>query len=447
MVGPASGALLTDTVPADRRRTAFSLFHWAVNIGTAVAGILGGFLAAHGYWLLFAVDAATSLAYAVIVVTLLPGARVGDAPVADAGSGTGYAVVFRDPLMRVLLPLFGIALVIYSLTEVCLPLAIRDDGLSPATLGMMATLNAVLVVVLQPVATQRPGPVPAGPGVRGGERARRRGIALTGVADDVWTYGGTVVLWSLGEAAVGGIPGGIIAGLAPDDARGRYQGSYQWTWGIARFVALGVGAAVYAADRSAVVVVQRVRGHRLGRRRRRAWARPSPVVRPSPPRWSPWSPTRSRRDALARSLGAADQDVAVSRTRADLDGVIGPVRPVGGVQGVVHAAVDGAHVEPGGGALRMPISRSPYADLQDDRAADDLADAYAAAGGAGVDVGVGPLDGDVTVGGVHPQVAGDLADAAVTVGVLDHRGALDRTDLEAAGTGGELRVARHVARR
>jgi MFS family permease len=248
MVSPAAGALLTDTVTAERRRTAFSLFHWAVNIGTAVAGMLGGFLAGHGYWLLFAVDATTSLAYAVIVVTLLPGRRGGDAPVADAGSGTGYGVVLRDPLMRVLLPLFGIALVIYSLTEVCLPLAIRDDGLSPATLGVMATLNAVLVVVLQPVATNVLARFPQIPVYVGASFLTAGGIALTGAANDVWSYGGTVVLWSLGEAAIGGIPGGIVAGLAPEDARGRYQGSYQWTWGIARFVALGAGAAVYATD-------------------------------------------------------------------------------------------------------------------------------------------------------------------------------------------------------
>ena len=252
MVGPASGALLTDTVPADRRRAAFSLFHWAVNIGTAAAGMLGGFLAGHGYWLLFAVDAATSLAYALIVVTLLPGRRGGDAPVGDAGSGTGYAVVFGDPLMRALLPLFGIALVIYSLTEVCLPLAIRDDGLSPATLGLMATLNAVLVVVLQPVATNVLARFPQVPVYVGASVLTAAGIALTGMANDVWAYGGTVVLWSLGEATIGGIPGGIIAGLAPEDARGRYQGSFQWTWGIARFVALGAGAAVYAADPAVV---------------------------------------------------------------------------------------------------------------------------------------------------------------------------------------------------
>ncbi|MFF5211166.1 MFS transporter [Streptosporangium sp. NPDC000396] len=253
MVGPAAGALLTDAVTAERRRAAFSLFHWAVNIGTAAAGILGGFLATHGYWLLFAMDAATSLAYALIVVALLPGGRGGAAQTTDSGSGTGYGVVFRDPLMRALLPLFGIGLVIYSLTEVCLPLAIRDHGLPATTLGLMATLNAILVVLLQPVAMNVLARLPQIPVFVGASVITATGIALTGVAHDVWTYGGTVVLWSIGEAMVGGIPGAIIASLAPADARGRYQGSYQWTWGVARFAALAVGTTVYAAVGPAAV--------------------------------------------------------------------------------------------------------------------------------------------------------------------------------------------------
>jgi len=240
MVSPAAGALLTDAVPAAWHRRAFSLTHWAVNIGTAVAGILGGFLATHGYWLLFTVDASTSLAFALIVGVLLPGERRG---VRTAGSpgGMGYGVVFRDPLMRALLPLFGVALVIYSLTEVCLPLAIRDHGLSPTTLGLMATVNAALVVILQPVATQvlarfRQIPVYVTASV-----LTAIGIALTGVAHDVWSFAATVVCWSIGEAMIGGVPGSIVASLAPQDARGRYQGSFQWTWGIARFVALAAG--------------------------------------------------------------------------------------------------------------------------------------------------------------------------------------------------------------
>jgi MFS family permease len=251
-VGPAANALMADVVPAQWQRAAFSLSHWAMNIGAAVAGMLGGFLATHGYWILFTVDAATSLAYAVIVVALLPAGR-GGARSAGPRGGMGYGVVFRDPLMRALLPLFGVGMLIYSLTEVCLPLAIRDHGLSPTTLGLMFTVNAILVVVLQPVATHvlaglRPISV-----FVSGSLLIAIGVALTGVADDAWSYGGTVVIWSIGEATVGGISYAIVASLAPANASGRYQGSFQWTFGVARFTALAVGTAAYAAAGPAVV--------------------------------------------------------------------------------------------------------------------------------------------------------------------------------------------------
>jgi MFS family permease len=250
MVGPAAGATLTDAVATGQRRTAFTLFHWAVNIGTAVAGMLGGFLAVHGYWLLFAADAATSLAYAVIVMALLPG---GHPPSTGSGSRRGYAMVFRDPLMRALLPLFGIGLLIYSFTEVCLPLAIRDAGLSTGTLGLMGTLNAVLVVALQPPAAALLARLPQVPVYAGSSALVAVGVALTGIAHDTWSFAGTVVLWSLGEAMTSGIPTAIVANLAPEDARGRYQGSYQWAWGIGRFIALAVGSSVYATAGPAVV--------------------------------------------------------------------------------------------------------------------------------------------------------------------------------------------------
>ena len=253
MVGPAAGALMADVVPAERQRAAFSLAHWAMNIGAAVAGMLGGFLATQGYWLLFTVDAATSLAFAFIAVALLPGGRGGDARSAGPRSGMGYGVVLRDPLMRALLPLFGVGMMIYSFTEVCLPLAIRDHGLSPTTLGLMATLNAILVVVLQPVATQVLARLPQITVFVSGSLLIAVGVALTGVANDTWSYGGTVVIWSIGEATIGGIPYSIVASLAPADARGRYQGSFQWTFGIARFAALSVGTAVYAGAGPAVV--------------------------------------------------------------------------------------------------------------------------------------------------------------------------------------------------
>ncbi|MGI5338799.1 MFS transporter [Streptomyces sp. CA-181903] len=252
MVGPAASALLADQVTADRRRAAFSLFHWAVNIGTAVAGMLGGFLAARGYWLLFTVDVVSTLTYAVIAASLLPAGRA-ERTHRDATGGTGYGVVLRDPLMRALLPLFYVALVIYTFTEVALPLAIRDDGLSTTTLGLMATLNAALVVVLQPLAITVLARFRQIPVYVAGSILVALGVALTGVAHTPWAYAATVALWSLGEATIGGVAGSIVAALAPDHARGRYQGAYQWTWGTARFTALSLGTTLYATTGPATI--------------------------------------------------------------------------------------------------------------------------------------------------------------------------------------------------
>ncbi|MFE5941190.1 MFS transporter [Streptomyces sp. NPDC056480] len=259
-VSPAAYALLADAVDSERRRRAYALFGWGVNIGTAVAGVLGGYLAAQGYWLLFAVDAGSMLAYALVVAVRLkdpkdqqhpkgqeaeksPGVQ-GEEP-QEKKDGIGYGVVLRDRLALILLPLFGVQLFVYSLTEVALPLAVHDSGLSPAVYGAMAAVNAVLVVALQPFATARLSRFPQLAVQGAGGTLIAGGVALTGLADGVVGYTVSVVVWSLGEVVVAGIAAGVVANLAPAHARGRYQGAFSWPWGLARFAALTLGVAAY----------------------------------------------------------------------------------------------------------------------------------------------------------------------------------------------------------
>ncbi|MFE1546626.1 MFS transporter [Streptomyces sp. NPDC058718] len=247
-VSPAAYALLADAVDSERRQRAYALFGWGVNIGTAVAGVLGGYLAAHGYWLLFAVDAGSMLLYAGVVATRLKEPTRAKAPKTadrETKDGIGYGVVLRDRLALLLLPLFGIQLFVYSLTEVALPLAVRDSGLSPAVYGAMAAVNAVLVVGLQPFATARLAKLPQLAVQSAGSVLIAAGVALTGLADGIAGYTVSVVVWSLGEVVVAGIAAGVVANLAPAHARGRYQGAFSWTWGVARFAALTVGVAAY----------------------------------------------------------------------------------------------------------------------------------------------------------------------------------------------------------
>ncbi|MCX5392039.1 MFS transporter [Streptomyces sp. NBC_00094] len=247
-VSPAAYALLADAVDGENRQRAYALFGWGVNIGSAVAGVLGGYLAAHGYWLLFAVDAGSMLIFAGVVAVRLKEPARAATPEDGAEAkkdGTGYGVVLRDRLALLLLPLFGIQLFVYSLTEVALPLAVHDSGLSPAVYGAMAAVNAVLVVALQPFATARLAKLPQLAVQSAGSVLIAVGVALTGLADGIVGYTVSVVVWSLGEVVVAGIAAGVVANLAPAHARGRYQGAFSWTWGTARFAALTVGVAAY----------------------------------------------------------------------------------------------------------------------------------------------------------------------------------------------------------
>ncbi|WP_069464554.1 MFS transporter, partial [Actinacidiphila rubida] len=243
--GPGVAAVIVDSAGPSRRQAAFGLYHWAINIGAATAGAAGGFLVERGFWLLFVVDAVTCLGFAAVAAAALPRSAP-HAPKGPAGGG-GYGVVVRDRLLLAFVTVSVAGECVYAQTEFTVPLAIRDHGLPASAYGLVAVVNAALVVVLQPFTNAW---------VLRFDRMRvwavtsvllAAGVGLTGVASTTGGYLLTVVVWSAGEVCAGGIATSVVADLAPDDARARYQAALNWARGVARFLALGVGPALYAA--------------------------------------------------------------------------------------------------------------------------------------------------------------------------------------------------------
>lgn len=252
---PAANALIAASVTGERRVRAYSLFHWALNIGTAGAASLAGFLAVHGYALIFALDIATCLVFAGIAALGIPRTSAPRRPsdVENAGDRGGYGVVLRDRLMLVFLVVSFAGEIVYSFTEFAVPLSIRQDGLSPAVFGAVAVVNAVLVVVLQPVLYRRVVRfgrfrVNAVAGVVIGI-----GVAGTGLAHDVWMYVATTVVWSVGEVVGGIVYGGIAADMAPAEAQGRYQGAFTLMSALSRLVGPGLTTVLFATAGPAVL--------------------------------------------------------------------------------------------------------------------------------------------------------------------------------------------------
>ncbi|MET8120312.1 MFS transporter [Micromonospora sp. NPDC005189] len=232
---PAFGAMMIDVVPAKDRLRAFSLNYWAINLGFACAAVLAGLAAQADYLLLFVVDAATMLITALIIFVKVPETRQTGPVTAAAAKAPGGALrtILNDRVYLgfVALNLFSALVFLQHISM--LPIAMGDDGLSPATYGSVIALNGVLIVVGQLFVPRL---------IRGRSRSHVLALAsvvmgvgfgLTAFAGTAWFYGLTVLIWTVGEMLNSPSNSTLIAELSPAELRGRYQGVFSLSWQMA----------------------------------------------------------------------------------------------------------------------------------------------------------------------------------------------------------------------
>ena len=234
---PASQAAIADLVTEGQRPRAYALIFWALNLGFAVATLLGGFLADRGYWLLFAGDAATSLGCAAILLRLVPETR----PERHGIEPGSIRDVLRDRLMMALVLSVILQSVAYMQAFYTLPLAVVHDGLGPTGYGEIIALNGVLIVVLQPLLLGTLGRRGRGPLLLVANLVLGVGFELTAFADTLPMHLLAVSVWTLGEILGAGLLGALVASIAPVHLRGRYMGVFGMSFGLSAFLAPSLG--------------------------------------------------------------------------------------------------------------------------------------------------------------------------------------------------------------
>ncbi len=236
---PASAAAIVDLVSVADRPRAFALQFWAINLGFSIATPLGGFLASRDYWLLFVLDAAASLLFALLVLRGVPESR----PEVTGDQGH-FVDVVRDKLMVALVFAVMLQAVVYMQAYLTLPLAFAADGLGPASYGLAISLNGVLIVVLQPILIGLLVGFRGGPLLFCAMSIQGVGFGLTALADGMAGHIVAIVVWTLGEVLAAGLLGALVAALAPVRLRGRYMGAFGLAFGLAAFLAPAVGTQV-----------------------------------------------------------------------------------------------------------------------------------------------------------------------------------------------------------
>jgi MFS family permease len=241
---PATSAFISDVVRPEDRGRAYGLMYWAVNVGFSIGPVVAGVLASASYFALFAVDAATSLAFAVIVWTAVRETR----PALPEHVKRPHPLApFADSAFMAFVGVTFLTGIIFFQHLVALPLDMRAHGLSARDFGLLIAINGVMIVLFQPFAASVL------------ERYRRSrvlavsavliglGFGATAWAHDAATYAGSIAVWTVGEIVMAGLGPAVVADLAPLPLRGTYQGVYQMAWGAAFFVGPALGSTALQA--------------------------------------------------------------------------------------------------------------------------------------------------------------------------------------------------------
>ncbi|MGB8930684.1 MAG: MFS transporter [Anaeromyxobacteraceae bacterium] len=124
--------------------------------------------------------------------------------------------------------------------QLAAPLDMNAHGVGPGTFAALLSLDGLCVIVLQPL---------VGPALARRDEGRLLAAssllvgagfgvnALAGWLPPLPVYVAGIVLWSVGEVVGFPAAAAVVANLAPPELRGRYQGVFSMSWGVAFTVA------------------------------------------------------------------------------------------------------------------------------------------------------------------------------------------------------------------
>ncbi len=245
---PAMQAAVADLVPTADRLRAFGLVYWVINLGFSIGLTVGGLLASASFTWLFVGDGLTSLAFAFLVWRLVPETRpahpAGEGAPRRAGLVSGFFAPYRDRPFLAFVFLSWLLMLVFMQHFAALPIDLTARGVPRAALGAILALNGVLIVLVQPFAAPALSRRNRSRVMACGAALVGLGFGFTAFAHGQALFALGVVVWTLGEIAVLPIGNAVVADIALPEMRGRYQGAYGITFGLASFVAPLIGTNV-----------------------------------------------------------------------------------------------------------------------------------------------------------------------------------------------------------
>ena len=245
---PAMQAAVADLIPSRDRVRAFGVIYWVINLGFSVGLLLAGAIASRSFLWLFLGDGLSSLAFAFLVWRLVPETRPArashEAHEPSKGFLAGFVAPYRDRSFLLFVLLSVLILLVFMQHLAALPLEISAHGVSRAWLGFVLALNGIVIVLVQPFLAPWLGRLDRSHVLAVGAVLVGAGFGMNVIATGAATFSMATIVWTVGEILVLPTGNALVADIARPTMRGRYQGAYGLSFGLAAFGAPLIGTAV-----------------------------------------------------------------------------------------------------------------------------------------------------------------------------------------------------------
>lgn len=243
---PANATAIAHYSAVENRTRSFSLNRLAINLGWAVGGALGGFLASVSYHLLFWVDGCTNILAALLLLKLLPFVRSG-----SKREKVKRADVKRSPYRDKAYVFFIVLTILFASCFFQVfsmqPLFYKTQwNLNERFIGFLMALNGIIIVAIEMIL------VFSLEGTRPLTTFIRAGVFLVGIGYAVlnifpagaWAAVLCIVIITIGEILSMPFMNSFWISRTAENNRGQYAAMYTIAWSVAQIAGPSLGSQV-----------------------------------------------------------------------------------------------------------------------------------------------------------------------------------------------------------
>ncbi len=244
---PASMSFISEQIEPKRRKTAFALNRLAINLGMSIGPMVGGFLSAINFSLLFYVDGVTSIAAAIFLIVsswqpikeIIP-----ENPPAEISQSQSISILRNKKFLLFLLSIIPAQIVFFQHIG-ALPIFIVENlGYSTAVFGLLTALNTVIIIFIEVPLNDSMRLWPAWKALALGAFITGIGFGLPALNSMMGVLIFSVVIWTFGEMIFFPSSGEFVAEISPPKKRGEYMGYFQMTFSFSLMVGPWIGTEV-----------------------------------------------------------------------------------------------------------------------------------------------------------------------------------------------------------